>query len=116
MSFNVQAGITLAEGVHQRVLAANPFTGWFGSANISWLDPMKKQINQLSGYVIGAIILVALFMIVIGAAMISTAGKSEQRERGAVRVITNAGKGIGVVVLGVPLAVLLIGAFIAIFG
>lgn len=89
---------------------SNPFDGWVGKPDPSWLSGMKTTVKGLSGMALGAAVLVGILVIAAGAVLIMLAGKSKESKSGGVRVVLNVLQGLGLILIGIPVIILLVGA------
>lgn len=89
---------------------SNPFSGWVGKPDPSWLGDMRSAVQGLSGMALGAAVVVAILVFVGGAALFIFAGKDKERKQGGVRILMNVLQGLGLILIGIPVLVLLIGA------
>lgn len=89
---------------------SNPFSDWVGKPDPSWLGDMRIAVKSLSGMALGAAIVVGILVMVGGALLVVFAGKDKHRKEGGVRVLMNVLQGLGLILIGIPVLVLLIGA------
>lgn len=90
----------------------NPYKGWIGKPDPSWLDSMKTSIKGLSGMFLGAAIVGLIAMFILGAVVIGFAGKSKDNKSAGVRIIANVGIALGAIVAGIPILIILIGVWL----
>jgi hypothetical protein len=111
----IQPLLGLYVNTQQRVMAAtpdpgNPWDGNLSKPDGSWFNSFKPMVNQLSGWTLFGIGLIAILMILVGAVAFTLAGKRKDKSQEASLFITNALKGIGIAFIGLPIAVALLGA------
>lgn len=87
-----------------------PFSGWIGKPDPSWLDGMKGGVSQLSGMMLGALVVMLLLGIILGAAVIGAAGKDKGHKEGGVRIWLNILTALAGVFIGIPVVILFLNA------
>lgn len=89
--------------------------GFFGAPDFSILNPFRPQMRHLTGWALAIAIIGAVGMIVLGGTSLAWAGKNVGKQQGALFTITNAAKGLGVLLIGLPVTLILIPIAIGLF-
>jgi hypothetical protein len=88
--------------------STNDLGAFLGCPTLSWLEPLQGTSQDITGMIFGFVIVGSLAVMLLSGIALAFAQRREDRAQGAIVAIKNAGSGLGVVLIGIPLIALVI--------
>jgi len=88
--------------------AADDLGSFLGCPTLSWAAPLQGTSQNITGMVFGFVVIAALVVMLISGVRLLFANNRSDRASGAIEGVKNAGIGAAVVLIGLPVAALVI--------
>jgi hypothetical protein len=80
-----------------------------GCANFDFLAGVASISKQVTGWGIGVVVVIACIMLIVGAGALALAGKRIDKAQDAQAAILNVVRGLGVLLVGIPVLITIAG-------
>lgn len=81
---------------------------FIGCPSLAWAEPLQGTSQNITGMVLGFVVIAALIIMLVSGIRLVFANNRQDQAAGAIEGVKNAGIGAAVVLIGVPLAALII--------